>query len=398
MAAPPKNVFTEDPNGNVMVGVPIQPKQAYPSQYVNWKFVVSFIYENEKKKKLSSNRTIPSQQYFQPPSAFYQPPPPPAEGDSPAYPIVPAITATAPPPPFYYGPSETLQAVVTDVRPVGLENPYVADTTYTPTAEVTADFCGGHRTVTSGDYEGNKEMVTHVNYHDNKLLSISNLQQYPYLLRLTVSWNDLKSLRGVQEAGYLRWIDASGNHLNNFDGLGSMPSLEWLNVTQSDIESFDGLDFAPNLSWLCLHHNRFHDFKKTSALPALQFIDVSDNEVQHVEGLEAATNLREINLCNNPMCEGNVRRNVESVKKLASMKFLTRLNINDTFYDPEEAEIVKFFSINAPQCEVITTPQRTAQVGHNYKFNIQDVPLKGREKFKKKAKNSNGGGCKCVIC
>eukprot|EP01060_Flectonema_neradi_P014069 TRINITY_DN20797_c0_g1_i1.p1 TRINITY_DN20797_c0_g1~~TRINITY_DN20797_c0_g1_i1.p1 ORF type:complete len:392 (+),score=70.26 TRINITY_DN20797_c0_g1_i1:57-1178(+) len=371
-APPPKNVFTEDPNGNVMVGVPIQPKQAYPSQ------------------------TMPSQQYFQPPTAFYQPPPPPVAGGSPSYPVVEAVQATAPPPPFYYGPTEACQAMVTDVRPVGLENPYVADTSYSPSAEVTADFCGGNRSVTNGEYQGDPSLVTHVNYHDNRLKSITNLNSYRNLLRLTVSWNDLKTLRGVQNAPYLRWIDASGNHLSNFEGLGSMPALEWLNVTQSDIESFNGLEFAPNLSWLCLHHNRFHDFKKANALPGLQFIDVSDNEVQHVEGLEKAINLREINLCNNPMCEGNVRRNVESVKSLASLRFLTKLNINDTFYDPEEAEIVKHFSIHAPQCEVITTPERTAQVGHNYKFNMQDVPLKGRENFKRKSKSSSG--CKCIIC
>ncbi|KAJ9462877.1 Internalin-I [Diplonema papillatum] len=343
--------WTQDPQGHVMMGQPVQPSTAYPAQQ------------------------MPNPYYFQPPAAYYDVPPP----SAPPVEFPPPVKASAPPPPFFYGSS----AVDASAPPAptggechaaaGFEAPPQDRNdlqAFQPAPEVVADFSNGTRSATDDTYNGDATQVTHLNYHANHLKKIVNLRQYPNLLRLTVSWNDLPSLKGIGEANYLRWVDASGNYLKDLKGVGgeAVPSLEWLNVTNSDIKSFKGLNFVPNLTWLCLHHNHFNDFSGVEQMPRLQFLDVSDNDVQHVTHLEKATNIREINICNNPMCEGNVRKNVESVKKLASLPYLYRLNINDTFYDPEEEEIVRHFKDKAPNVEVITTEARTTELGHNYKY------------------------------
>eukprot|EP01061_Rhynchopus_euleeides_P034089 TRINITY_DN5777_c3_g1_i5.p1 TRINITY_DN5777_c3_g1~~TRINITY_DN5777_c3_g1_i5.p1 ORF type:complete len:317 (+),score=129.47 TRINITY_DN5777_c3_g1_i5:58-1008(+) len=306
-------VFTQDPNGNVMVGEPIQPAAAYPSQ------------------------PIPDPVYYQPPKAFYTPPA--KDGVQPT----PCQQPVCEPPAYYYaptgGPGAPAYEGPVGVLPAGRDEPFVANTSYNPHAEVTLDRSGAAHTdtgkVLENDMSGD---VTHINFHDNRLTSLRGLDAFPNLLRLTVSWNDLTTLQGVEAAPYLRWIDAAGNHLVDFGGMKSLPSLEWLNLTQSDITSFRGLEFAPNLTWLCLHHNHFNNFAGADKLQ-LQFLDVSDNDVKNVQGLERCRTLREINLCNNPMCEGDVKGNLESVKALATLPNLRRLNINDTFYDKEEDEV-----------------------------------------------------------
>ena len=364
---------------------------------------------------------MPSPEYYQPPRAFYGTGgdvPPQVTGNPP-----PTQAPTAPPPPYYYGaptggvaPYNPYGDAVTcapSAPPAGA--PLEPTTTYQPSQEITTDFSRNEHTCTSAAAATGNPTATHLNFHDNRLRSLGGLERFPNLLRLTVSWNDLQSLQGLEKAPYLRWVDGSGNHLVDFTGMGNLPALEWLNLTQGDMTSFRGLGFAPNLTWLCLHHNRFNDFRGIEKVPALQFLDVSDNEVRAVTGLERATALREINLCNNPMCEGDVKSNVASVKKLAALPHLVRLNINDTFYDKEEEDIgmcayslwylsskmrhthhthtVAYFRTNAPKCEVITTPERTAQVGHNYKFKGQDCLVGG-----KAASGSKGKKCrKCCI-
>eukprot|EP01063_Lacrimia_lanifica_P030913 TRINITY_DN49_c0_g1_i3.p1 TRINITY_DN49_c0_g1~~TRINITY_DN49_c0_g1_i3.p1 ORF type:complete len:363 (+),score=120.38 TRINITY_DN49_c0_g1_i3:60-1148(+) len=354
-----KHVFTQDPNGNVMLGEPIKPAAAYPSQ------------------------TMPNEYYYQPPQAFYTASAPPLPAAS-APPPPPPQAAS--PPPYYYGASAPQaplgpQQHAHGCVAVGQSEPFVPNTTYQPAVEQTAMLNCGERTTTKVRV---LSQATHANFHDNRITRIEGLEAFPNLLRLTVSWNDLQSLEGIREAPFLRWVDCSGNHLVDFTGIGSMQSLEWLNLTQSNITSFHGLETCPNLTWLCLHHNRFNDFSAAHKLSALQFLDVSDNEVRGVFGLERATALREINLSNNPMCEGDVKGNVASVMKLSALPNLFRLNIFDTFYDPEEEQIVAHFRKVAPHVEVITTQERAAQCGHNYKFTGQDVELHGNKKKKTK--------------
>ena len=278
---------------------------------------------------------MPDPVYYQPPKAFYH-----ETGNA----ASPASQTKCQPPPFYYGPSAGAVPGNPYKHPCGVapgdsDTPYVANTTYSPSSEVTEDFACAEHNSTSVAVSRASPRVTHLNFHDNRLTSLARLDAYPNLLRLTASWNDLTSLSGVESAQYLRWIDVSGNHIVDFTGLGSVPALEWLNLTQSDVTSLRGLGFAPNLTWLCLHHNRFHNFAGIEKLPQLEFLDVSDNEVKCVEGLERCVSLREINICNNPLCEGDVKRNLAAVKALSALPNLQRLNINDTFYDPEEEQV-----------------------------------------------------------
>eukprot|EP01064_Diplonema_japonicum_P009460 TRINITY_DN1694_c0_g1_i1.p1 TRINITY_DN1694_c0_g1~~TRINITY_DN1694_c0_g1_i1.p1 ORF type:complete len:366 (+),score=52.93 TRINITY_DN1694_c0_g1_i1:77-1174(+) len=353
--------YLQTATGNVMVGEPIKPAAAYPAQ------------------------NVPNPYYFQPPVAYYQPTAPPAPQM--AAPV--QANTGVPPPPYYYGmPSGCIDNYPTNVAAHSVNaynqsEPYVANTSYEPAAEVTTDLSGHDYTTTDQNLDVNPA-VTHLNFHDNKLTKIAALEKFPALMRITLSWNNLKSLQGISGAPYLRWLDASGNYFTDFTGLNVSPALEWLDLTQSDITSFRGLTFAPNLTWLCLHHNRFNNFKGVETMPLLQFLDVSDNEVRDVSGLEKGMNLREINLSNNPMCEGDVKYNVQTVKQLSSLPCLIRLNITDTFYDKEEEDIVAHFKFNAPHVEVVITEERTTQLGHNYKFKGKDCPLYKNNKPKSK--------------
>eukprot|EP01062_Namystynia_karyoxenos_P082642 TRINITY_DN9345_c0_g1_i1.p1 TRINITY_DN9345_c0_g1~~TRINITY_DN9345_c0_g1_i1.p1 ORF type:complete len:372 (+),score=95.91 TRINITY_DN9345_c0_g1_i1:122-1237(+) len=347
-------------SGGVAWGVPIAPAVAYKSQ------------------------TVPDPYYLQPPRAYY------ATSESEPVVGVPIAApqqkgaAPLPPPAYYYGPPAGWQppeAAPPPPRPLPQGAPPPA-----PSAEETADFSDGSHHRTDARYRGDVTKVTHVNYHANRLTSIGGLEQYPNLLRLTVSWNDLRSLQGVGGCKYLRWIDAAGNHLQDLSGLADLLSLEWLNLENSDIRSFRGLSACPSLTWLCLHHNWVSDFSDARNLSGLQFLDVSDNDVRHVRGLEQLTSLRELNLANNPMCEGDVQGNVASVKALAKLPNLFRLNITDTFYDPEEADVVAYFRTAKPDCELITTEGRSAQLGHNIYWS------KGKAKAGRK-----GCGCCSVM-
>eukprot|EP00756_Hemistasia_phaeocysticola_P027808 Hpha_TRINITY_DN16141_c0_g1::TRINITY_DN16141_c0_g1_i1::g.6009::m.6009 len=333
-------VVTKTPTGNVMVGIPVAPVAAYPYQ------------------------TVPNPYYHQPPAAFY-----PTSEPVTGVPVGKGEKESAPvPPPFYYGPPADWQPpAMMQPPPVYSppEAPPAVTQEYAPKAEVTAAFTNGDRTTTDGFYSGPAEEVTHLNYHSNYLSSLQGLNRYPNLLRLTLAWNDLTSLQGIEGCRYLRWIDAAGNHLRDLSGLQNVPSLEWLDLSNSDIRNFDGVGQCQGVQWLCMHHNYVSDFRAAGNLTKMQFLDVSDNEVKGVQGLERCFSLRELNLANNPMCEGNVPANVASVKALAELPCLSILNITDTFYDPEEADIVQHFRSRKPDCEVVTTEARAKQLGHN---------------------------------
>eukprot|EP01119_Soliformovum_irregulare_P000264 TRINITY_DN10196_c1_g1_i1.p1 TRINITY_DN10196_c1_g1~~TRINITY_DN10196_c1_g1_i1.p1 ORF type:complete len:459 (-),score=100.82 TRINITY_DN10196_c1_g1_i1:126-1502(-) len=365
MAAPPSYTITQDPFGNFYFGTPVTPVPAYEGQY------------------------LPPPYLFQPPPAFYAPP----NQDSyqpPSNPI--------PPPAYYYGPPPAYEPPPYSPAPPqdpwapwipsdGKANLYVEEmkptTAYAPTEELTADFSDNEYLATDQVFSGDSSRVTHLNYFSNYLERIVNLYRYPNLLRLTLRENNLESLHGISEAPYLRWLDVSNNYLETFQGMGNFPNLEWLDCTNNNIVNLTGISFAPNLSWLCCHHNHLKSLMGADTFTNLRWLDISSSDLKSVRGLEECKMLQEVNMANNNLTD------VESVKALADLPYLFRIDIyKNDFSDAQVSEIVQHFKTKKPDAQVITTKEEAAAVGHNVEFSGKVWASKP---------GPNGSSCSCTL-
>lgn len=145
----------------------------------------------------------------------------------------------------------------------------------------------------------------------NKLVALPPLQMLGRLRFARFTGNQIASLEGFSGHPALEELDLQENQLTTLRGLGTMVSLRRLSVAGNQLASLEGLD-APRLSELELSKNQLASLANIEGAPSVIDLDIRDNQLSAEDPMlpelrrlyEATPELRTLKLSGNPLADG----------------------------------------------------------------------------------------------
>ena len=159
----------------------------------------------------------------------------------------------------------------------------------------------------------------------NKIPIISNLTNLRKLDVLDLHSNEIKEIQGFETLSDLRVLNLAGNMIQVARNLGSLQSLTELNLRRNCIESVEGLEATPSLQRIFLSHNKIASYDNISCLFNSKY-------------------LLELSLDGNPIIEANVdisEYRYEIIKRISCLRHLDLKRITE-----EERVAAKNFKSN----------------------------------------------------
>lgn len=92
--------------------------------------------------------------------------------------------------------------------------------------------------------------ITELDFYDNQIEKIENLDQFATLELLDLSFNRLKKIENLDQLVNLIKLYLVHNHINKIENLNALTKLEVLELGDNQLRSIDNLDSLKNLSQL----------------------------------------------------------------------------------------------------------------------------------------------------
>lgn len=153
----------------------------------------------------------------------------------------------------------------------------------------------------------------------NKISAISNISSLKKLDVLDLHSNEIRVIEGLDGLNELRVLNLAGNRISIVNNLSSLQSLTELNLRRNMIEKVLDLDMIPSLQRVFLSHNSINSFVDISCLYNVKM-------------------LIELSLDGNPISSSNAARYRQRV--IAAMPYLRHLDLK-RISDEEKAQAVE---------------------------------------------------------
>lgn len=118
--------------------------------------------------------------------------------------------------------------------------------------------------------------------------------------RLNLDRRQLEICPQLEQEHRLRLLNYQNNRIRQISNLENLPNLIFLDLYNNQITSLDGpLQTAKGLRVLMAGKNKINEIKNLSGLKKLDVLDLHSNEIKSIEGLDGLTELRVLNLAGN---------------------------------------------------------------------------------------------------
>jgi hypothetical protein len=162
-----------------------------------------------------------------------------------------------------------------------------------------------------------------LNYQNNSIRVIQNLENLPNLIFLDLYNNKLTSLEGpISVVKGLRVLMAGKNRISSVSNLTALRKLDVLDFHSNEIRTIEGLDSLSDLRVLNLAGNRISTVQNLSSLQALTELNLRRNNIERVKELDKLPALQRIFLSHNLLVS------FLDVQCLFSVKFLIELSLD----------------------------------------------------------------------
>lgn len=120
--------------------------------------------------------------------------------------------------------------------------------------------------------------------------------------RLNLDRRQLEICPQLEQEHRLRLLNYQNNRIRQISNLENLPNLIFLDLYNNQITSLDGpLQTAKGLRVLMAGKNKINEIKNLSGLKKLDVLDLHSNEIKSIEGLDGLTELRVLNLAGNSL-------------------------------------------------------------------------------------------------
>ena len=162
-----------------------------------------------------------------------------------------------------------------------------------------------------------------LNFQNNNIRVIQNLENLPNLIFLDLYNNKLVSLEGpISSVKGLRVLMAGKNRISAISNLTALRKLDVLDLHSNEIRLIEGLAGLTDLRVLNLAGNRISAVHNLSSLQALTELNLRRNNIESVAELDKLPALQRIFLSHNLLASFN------DVQCLFSVKFLIELSLD----------------------------------------------------------------------
>jgi Leucine-rich repeat (LRR) protein len=202
---------------------------------------------------------------------------------------------------------------------VYIENTGIRNLNFLRGAPVEHVHCNNNALETIDALEGSSISV--LNCNDNKLNKLTSM---PNLIQLECAYNKIFTLEDLENSPYLEFICCSGNSLLNLKGLEKLRKLKVIVATHNDIFDINAIRFFPRVDLLNLEDNMI------MYLPKLRFLDniqknvyvnfnvnfnfnFNSNYIEDITHLERKLKCRNVSFSNNPLNDDSI----EMLQKLS---------------------------------------------------------------------------------
>jgi len=139
-----------------------------------------------------------------------------------------------------------------------------------------------------------------LNYQNNRIKQISNLENLPNLIFLDLYNNQIVSLEGpLQTVKGLRVLMAGKNKIADIKNLNGLKKLDVLDLHSNEIKVIEGLDGLSELRVLNLAGNRISIVNNLQSLSSLTELNLRRNYIQQISGLNKLPSLQRVFLSHN---------------------------------------------------------------------------------------------------
>ena len=162
-----------------------------------------------------------------------------------------------------------------------------------------------------------------LNFQNNNIRAIQNLENLPNLIFLDIYNNKLTSLEGpLSTVKGLRVLMVGKNRIATITNLSCLRKLDVLDLHSNEIRQIDGLDGLTDLRVLNLAGNRISTVQNLASLQALTELNLRRNSIERVHELDKLPALQRIFLSHNLLVS------IADIKCLFSVKFLVELSLD----------------------------------------------------------------------
>jgi Leucine-rich repeat (LRR) protein len=139
-----------------------------------------------------------------------------------------------------------------------------------------------------------------LNYQNNNIRLIQNLENLPNLIFLDLYNNKLSSLEGaVSSVRGLRVLMAGKNRINSISNLSHLRKLDVLDLHSNEIRIIEGLNGLTDLRVLNLAGNRVNVIENLSSLQSLTELNLRRNNIERIFDLNHLPSLQRVFLSHN---------------------------------------------------------------------------------------------------
>ena len=162
-----------------------------------------------------------------------------------------------------------------------------------------------------------------LNFQNNNIRTIKNLENLPNLIFLDLYNNKLSSLEGsISLVKGLRVLMAGKNRISAISNLTSLRKLDVLDLHSNDIKEIEGLDALADLRVLNLAGNKISSVQNLSFLQSLTELNLRRNNIDRVLELDKLPTLQRVFLSHNLIA------NMQNMICLFNVKFLIELSLD----------------------------------------------------------------------
>jgi leucine-rich repeat-containing protein 49 len=170
------------------------------------------------------------------------------------------------------------------------------------------------------EHEGKLRLL---NYQNNSIRRIENLENLPNLIFLDLYNNRLDSLEGsLATAKGLRVFMAGKNRISTISNLSKLTKLDVLDLHSNEITEINHLQGLSDLRVLNLAGNLITLVQNMSGLQSLTELNLRRNNIESVDGLHELHALQRVFLSHNRI------RHIRSISCLLEVKFLIELSLD----------------------------------------------------------------------
>ncbi len=194
--------------------------------------------------------------------------------------------------------------------------------------------------------------LTSIDFHLNKIASISPLRYLTKLEDVRLGRNHILDLGGLRNLTRLTYLDIHGNGLSDLSPLAGLTNLQTLLVRWNNIRDLSPLSGLSNLTYLDIHGNGLSEISPLSGLTGLTTLHMHDNEISDISALSGLINLSGLSAYNNQISDVSVlaglynlsalylgRNQISDISPLVALTSLARLHVTRNPLDQQSCDI-----------------------------------------------------------